>query len=108
MPINPIDMSMTELEDSGQKNRIIFIVRNHIFPIWKFYDKQYDGPYDTDEKTMCGLLMKNMFHCPMGERWWISIRPIVTQTITNTRNNVIKEMHRKYKGKLDSCDQIRY
>jgi len=61
----------------------------------------YNAPYDTDEKTMCGILMKNMFQSPTGERWWISVPLIVTETILNTQSNVNTEMHRKYKGKFD-------
>jgi hypothetical protein len=50
---------------------------------------------------MCGILMKNMFQSPTGERWWISVPLIVTETILNTQSNVNTEMHRKYKGKFD-------
>jgi hypothetical protein len=96
-----LDMSMTEIEADTHKNHIKSCVRKRMFPIWKFYNKAFDSHYSLDEKTWCGFLMKYT-KITGDESWWVEIRKLVVKTHTDMRNNVIKNMQAKFKGKHQS------
>jgi hypothetical protein len=93
-----LDMSLTEFDADAQKSHIKNVVKKHMFPIWKFYDRQFDSHYSEDERTLCGFIMK---HSGMkgNETWWTDMRKVVRKTHTDMRNNAIKNMQAKFKGK---------
>jgi hypothetical protein len=92
-----MDMSMTEISAEDQ----ILIVRScvkKVFSIWKFYVREYHSQYSRDEKTMCGFIMKQT-NIRGDHNWWLEMRRVVVKTHTDLRNNAIKNMQTKFKGK---------
>jgi hypothetical protein len=93
-----LDMSMTEIEAETHRNLVKSCVRKNMFSIWKFYNKASDSHYSQDEKTWCGYLLKYT-KIQGDECWWVEIRKLVVKTHTDMRNNAIKNMQTKFKGK---------
>jgi hypothetical protein len=50
------------------------------------------------KKTMCGFIMKHT-NIRGTENWWLGMQKIVVETHTDLRNNAIKNMQTKFKGK---------
>jgi hypothetical protein len=92
-----LDMSMTELSESDQILIVKACVKNHMFPIWKFYNKEFHSQYSEDERSWCGFICKKTNLKPSLDRW-IKMRKVVVKVHTDRRNNVIKNMQAKYKG----------
>lgn len=93
-----MDMSFSEISEENLITMVKNCVKQNIFPIWKFYHKDYHGKYSQSEKTMCGRLMSHM-KLTAGEDWWLQIRKVVVKTHTDHRNNCIKAMSIKFRGK---------
>ena len=92
-----VDMSMTENTEENQISVIKTCIKNHVFSIWKFYQKDYHSHFSEDEKTLCGFIMKHT-NIRGTENWWLGMRRIVVKTHTDLRNNAIKNMQMKFKG----------
>ena len=92
-----LDMSMTELSEPDQILIVKACVKNHMFPIWKFYNKEFHSQYSEDERSWCGFICKKTNLKPSLDRW-IKMRKVVVKVHTDRRNNVIKNMQSKYKG----------
>jgi hypothetical protein len=92
-----VDMSMTENTEENQISVIKTCIKNHVFSIWKFYQKDYHSHFSEDEKTLCGFIMKHT-NIRGTENWWLGMRRIVVKTHTDLRNNAIKNMQTKFKG----------
>ncbi len=93
-----LDMSMTEISPDNQVTMVRKCVWKHMFSIWKFYHKEYHAHYSQDERTMCGFLLKNT-NLRGNHDWWLEMRRVVIKTHTDVRNNAIKNMQTKFKGK---------
>jgi hypothetical protein len=96
-----LDMSMTEVTAEDQIHIVKRCVKNHVFSIWKFYAKEFDSQFSHDEKTMCGFIMKHTKFRGKDHNWWLEMRRVVVKTHTDLRNNVIKNMQTKFKGKQE-------
>lgn len=97
-----VDMSLTELNDDSMVTMLKKEIKKHVFHIWKFFQPEFQGKFNRDEKTMCGYLMKKSgFHG--GEAWWSAAQNLVTKTLTDCRNNCIKNMQMKFKGKYSTA-----
>jgi hypothetical protein len=92
-----VDMSMTENTEENQISVIKTCIKNHVFSIWKFYQKDYHSHFSADEKTLCGFIMKHT-NIRGTENWWLGMRRIVVKTHTDLQNNAIKNMQMKFKG----------
>jgi hypothetical protein len=93
-----MDMSMTEISEENQISMVKGCIKRHVFSIWKFYQKDYHGSFSEDHKTMCGFIMKHT-NIRGTQNWWLGIRRVVVKTHTDLRNNAIKNMQTKFKGK---------
>ena len=92
-----MDMSMTEISEENQIVMVKTSVKNHVFSIWKFYQPDFDAPFSEDENTLCGFIMKKS-NLRGNQNWWLGMRRIVVKTLTDLRNNAIKNMQMKFKG----------
>ena len=73
-----------------------------MFSYWKFYDRNNDFQYSLDEGTMCGFIIKHtgIEHKKCNKDWWVDMRKtVLNKTHTDLRNNAIKTMQIKIKGK---------
>ena len=97
-----LDMSLMEVDPELQVDLVKKCVRQRMFSIWKFYDKEYHAHFNQDENTMCGFLLK---HTKLrgNEDWWVQMRKLFLKTHTDMRNNAIKSMQAKFRGKHMSC-----
>jgi len=93
-----MDMSMTEISEENQISMVKGCIKRHVFSIWKFYQRDFHGSFSEDQKTMCGFIMKHT-NIRGTENWWLGMRRIVVKTHTDLRNNAIKNMQTKFKGK---------
>ena len=93
-----LDMSLMEVDPELQVDLVKKCVRKRMFSIWKFYDRDYHAHFSRDENTMCGFLLK---HTKLrgNEDWWVQMRKLFLKTHTDMRNNAIKNMQAKYRGK---------
>ena len=80
-------------------------VKVQLFRKMKFFDKGKHGSYSTNTKTVCGLVMKfcNISSIQADHKWWDRMRPMVMRTHTDHRNNCIKAMRIKFRGKSPCC-----
>jgi hypothetical protein len=92
-----MDMSMTEISEENQRLMVRGCIKNHVFSVWKFYQKDFHSHFSEDERTMCGFIMKHT-NIRGTQNWWLGMRRIVVKTHTDLRNNAIKNMQIKFKG----------
>lgn len=96
------DMSMTEMSEEFQISVVKTCVKKYLFHTWKFYQPDFQEKFDESEGTMCGFIMKRT-GCKGDPTWWFSMRKIVVATLTLCRNNAIKNMGMKFKGKQNQA-----
>lgn len=94
---NSMDMSMTEITPEYQTQIVKTCVKNKVFSIIKFYDREYDSQFSTNPKTLCGFILQNT-NLRGDPNWWVEMRRTVVKTHTDLRNNAIKNMQTKFKG----------
>ena len=96
-----IDMSMTDIEATSHISLVKTCVKKLMFSYWKFYDKNNDNHYSKDEGTMCGFIIKHTGIDPQkcNKDWWVEMRKTALRTHTDLRNNAIKTLQIKFKGK---------
>ena len=96
-----IDMSMTDIEATSHISLVKTCVKKLMFSYWKFYDKNNDNQYSKDEGTMCGFIIKHTGIDPRkcNKDWWVEMRKTAVKTHTDLRNNAIKTLQIKFKGK---------
>ena len=92
-----VDMSITEISEENQVLMVKGCIKNHVFSLWKFYQKDFHSDFSKDDKTMCGFIMKHT-NISGTQNWWLGMRIIVVKTHTDIRNNAIKNMQIKFKG----------
>ena len=98
-----IDMSIT-LTEKGKRSIIKDNVREKVFRYVKFYNRDRHGFYSNSPKSVCGMLFKfsHMAHLPaeqLQKHWINDVRKLVIRTISDHRNNCIKAMKHRFKGK---------
>jgi hypothetical protein len=93
-----MDMTFNEISPENQAIMVRSCVKKHVFRVFKFYDREYDSRYSTDESTLCGFIMKQTNHSRATSDWWINMRRMVVKTLTDQRNNAIKNLQNKFKG----------
>ena len=92
-----MDMSMTEISEENQRLMVRGCIKNHVFSVWKFYQKDFHSHFSEDEKTMCGFIMKHT-NIRGTQNWWLGMQRVVVKTHTDLCNNAIKNMQIKFKG----------
>jgi hypothetical protein len=77
------------------------IVKEKLFRKLKFFDKRKHGSYSTKSNTVCGMLIKlgNISAVEADYKWWDTMRSTVMRTHTDHRNNCIKAMRLRFRGK---------
>jgi hypothetical protein len=93
-----MDMTFNEVSPENQAIMVRSCVKKHVFRLFKFYDREYDSRYSTDESTLCGFIMKHTNHSRATSDWWVTMRRMVVKTLTDQRNNAIKNMQNRFKG----------
>ena len=73
-----MDMSMTEISEENQISMVKGCIKRHVFSIWK--------------------IMKHT-NIRGTQNWWLGMQRIVVKSHTDLRNNAIKNMQMKFKGK---------
>ena len=77
------------------------LVKEKLFRRLKFFDKSKHGSYSTRTSTVCGMLIKygNISSVAADHKWWDKMRSPVMRTHTDHRNNCIKAMRLRFRGK---------
>lgn len=105
-----LDMSLDQASWVGRRQMVKEYVKDTLFGQMKFANKIRDEVFDLRTNTVCGKLLQ---HCWRGkditnptileaaETWWNTVgRKLTFETLTNTRNNVIKNIKCGYMGKF--------
>jgi hypothetical protein len=86
----------------GKKMTFQTCVKDHLFPLVKFLPQGDDDTnleYSLDAMTVCGFLRQ---HCGVLEldapNWWKEQKKHLRRTLTDFRNNRIKEMQKRFLG----------
>ena len=89
---------MTEISEENQISMVKGGIKQHVFSIWEFYQKDFHGSFSKDDKTMCGFIMKHT-NIRGTQNWWLGMRRIIVKTHKDLCNNAIKNMQTKSKGR---------
>jgi hypothetical protein len=105
-----LDMSLDQASWVGRRQMVKEYVKDTLFGQMKFANKLRDEVFDLRINTVCGKLLQ---HCWRGkditnpnilgaaETWWSTVgKKLTFETLTNTRNNVIKNIKCGYMGKF--------
>jgi hypothetical protein len=93
-----IDMSLTQISDPNFRHIISQCIKRTVFRRCKFYNREHHGAYNENVKTFSGMVL-NHCHIVANEVWWFNTRKLIVTIHTNHRNNCIKAMNTKFKGK---------
>ena len=93
-----IDMSLTQISDPNFCHIISQCIKLQVFCRCKFYNKEHHGTYNKKPTSFCGMVLK---YCNIiaNKAWWYNTRKMIDIRHTNHRNNCIKAVKLKYKGK---------
>ena len=96
-----MDMSMNAMTEEQEIALVKLCDKTKMFSFWKFYSRDGDGKFTHNEREMCGFLIRNTpeTKTPKNEEWWLKMQKHVVKAITDHRNNVIKSVMIKLKGK---------
>ena len=98
-----LDYSMSELTEEKRRHHIRTCVKLRIFRKLKFFVKAFHNGYNEDPETVCADMMR---YCqivpgtPKAKLWCLETRVLVMRTHTDHRNNCIKAMRPRYRGKF--------
>jgi hypothetical protein len=97
----PLNMLLSNTIAS-QRMMVKECVKFKLFRRVKFYKKDVHGVYDLRKGSVCALIIAN---CNVeledaDEHWWADMRKLVGNTHTDRRNNVIKNMRLRFRGKF--------
>ena len=99
--ISVLEFSMPFNYD-GKRMTFQNCVKDHLFPLVKFLpqgDDDTNVEYSLDATTVCGFLHQ---HCGVLEldapNWWKEQKTHLRRTLTDFRNNRIKEMQKRFLG----------
>ena len=85
---------------ASQRMMVKECVKTKLFRRLKFFSKDVHGLYDPRNGTVCAMIIANcnVTTQDANESWWADMRKLVVCTHTDRRNNVIKNMHLRFKG----------
>ena len=100
MVSNNEDMTLS-VSTRGLQLIVRDLVKEKLFRRLKFFDKSKHGSYSTRTSTVCGMLIKygNISSVAADHKWWDKMRSPVMRTHTDHRNNCIKAMRLRFRGK---------
>jgi hypothetical protein len=93
-------MFSSTISEIGTTSVIKLVIKNKLFRMMKFCDRESDFLFNTNSDTVCGTILRHamMLKEPAAQQWWKETRPLVRKTFTDHRNNCIKCIRAKYKG----------
>ena len=103
LTVTTSDMTMGN-SNLGTSVMICLCVKSLLFPLVKFWDSKNSSNenYSEEDHFICGKVMK-FCKVKMSQQssaaWWDKAKKTVKIAITNQRNNYIKMMSMKFKGK---------
>ena len=99
--ITPLTMHLQNTIVS-QRMMVRDCVKTKLFRRLKFFKKDVHGLYDRRQGTVCAMIIANCNVEPdqADEHWWADMRKLVVCTHTDRRNNVIKNMRLRFRGKF--------
>jgi hypothetical protein len=104
--VSALEYSMP-LNNIGRKVTFQVWVKDCLFPLVKFLphrDNISNLDYSLDATTVCGFLRN---HCGVSEEdaptWWRDQRKHLRKTLTDFRNNRIKEIQKRFLGECRLC-----
>lgn len=104
-----LDYSMSELTEEKRRHHIRTCVKLRIFRKLKFFVKAFHNDYNENPETVCADMMR---YChivpgtPLAQLWWLETRVLVMRTHTDHRNNCIKAMRLRYRGKFITTSPV--
>jgi hypothetical protein len=98
---NHVDDMTLSVSTKGVKMLVRDCVKKVLFRKLKFFDKRKYGIFSDNTNTVCGLVIRfcNMSAVEANHEWWEKMRPSVMKMHTDHRNNAIKSIMQKFKGK---------
>ena len=99
IPSPPLNMHLQN-NIVSQRMMVKECVKTKLFRRLKFFKKDVHGLYDLRNGTVCAMIIANCNVEPKDatEAWWADMRKLVVCTHTDRRNNIIKNMHLRFKG----------
>ena len=85
-----MDMSMTKNYEENQVLIIKGCIEEHVFSIWKFYQKDVHSHFSKDDKTMCRFIMKHT-NIRENQNWWLGMQRSVVKTHTDNSNQRVND-----------------
>jgi hypothetical protein len=102
VPPNLLPLNM-QLQNTIASQRMMVkeCVKTKLFSRLKFFKKDLHGLYDLRHGTVCSMIVANcnVAKEDVDEYWWADMRKLVVCTHTDRRNNVIKNMRLRFRGK---------
>jgi hypothetical protein len=98
---NELNMIARTLSEVGKRSCIKTCVKKVLFRRLKFFDRNQHGGYDLQSNSVCSIVIAtcNVRSADATPTWWAGIRKLIVSTHTNHRNNVIKTMGLRFRGK---------
>ena len=95
-----IDMTM-DITANHMRMMVRDCVKKELFRRLKFYKKEFHGNYDFRQGSVCALIIQccNLEHEKATLKWWNTMQRVIVRTHTDHRNNVIKTIHVRFRGK---------
>lgn len=89
-----------EAKKAEHSLKIQQMVKFQLFRHYKFFDREIDMNFNSAEDSICGFMLKKMQIVTDPEQWWIANKKQIRKDHTMHRNNTIKNIHFKFKGKF--------
>jgi hypothetical protein len=99
---NELNMIARNLSEIGKRSCIKTCVKKVLFRRLNFFDRIQHGGYDLQSNnSVCSIVIAtcNVKSADATPTWWAGIRKMIVSTHTNHRNNVIKTMGLRFRGK---------
>jgi hypothetical protein len=89
---------------ASQRMMVRGCVKTKLFRRLKFFKKDVHGLYDLRQGSVRAFIVAhcNVTPAEASEIWWADMRKLVVCTHTDRRNNVIKNMRLRFRGKCTS------
>lgn len=111
--ISSVDMSFCEslhwhidnsTPDFVVQEAIRKCIKQKVFRLLKFCDRDIHGCFNESSKSVCGIVLKfcNLKKAAIAREKWIELRPMVMRAHATHRNNCIKSLQKRYKGKWNA------
>jgi hypothetical protein len=85
-----------------QRHMVCDCVKTKLFRCLKFFKKDVHGLYNLCNGTVCAMVVANcnVTTADADKVWWANMRKLVVCTHTDRRNNVIKNIRLRFRGKF--------